>query len=60
MLKYNNYYKTISGNMLVTQHDFNNYVMGFIKEDEIYNQEQNVSREREFRGFTGFNFNFKS
>jgi hypothetical protein len=27
--------------MLVTQHDFN-YVMGFIKEDEIYNQENDV------------------
>lgn len=36
MLKHN-YYKIIS----VTQHDFN-YVMGFIKEDEIYNQERDV------------------
>lgn len=31
-----NYYKTISANMLVTTHDLN-FVMGFIKEDEIYN-----------------------
>ena len=37
MLKYN-YYKTISANMLVTAHDLN-FVMGFIKEDEIYNQD---------------------
>lgn len=37
-----NYYKTISANMLVTTHDLN-FVMGFIKEDEIYNPQTGVS-----------------
>lgn len=37
-----NYYKTISANMLVTSHDLN-FVMGFIKEDEIYNPPTGVS-----------------
>lgn len=36
-----NYYKTISANMLVTTHDLN-FVMGFIKEDEIYNPQNGV------------------
>lgn len=36
-----NYYKTISANMLVTTHDLN-FVMGFIKEDEIYSPERGV------------------
>lgn len=36
-----NYYKTISANMLVTTHDLN-FVMGFIKEDEIYNPQTGV------------------
>lgn len=37
-----NYYKTISANMLVTTHDLN-FVMGFIKEDEIYDPRTGVS-----------------
>lgn len=40
-----NYYKTISANMLVTTHDMN-FMMGFIKEDEIYNPQTGVSETR--------------
>lgn len=41
-----NYYKTISANMLVTTHDLN-FVMGFIKEDEIYDPRTGVSKTRQ-------------
>jgi hypothetical protein len=37
-----NYYKTISANLLVTSHDLN-FLMSYIKENEIYNHKHGVS-----------------
>ena len=49
-----NYYKTISANMLVTAHDMN-FVMGFIKEDEIYSPQHGVSDDFQWQ-FKFLNF----